>query len=178
MKRAVLAFLLIAVLGTAGCDKGKAYSTFSRKYRVYFTCDCAVSPFNQATSAGRFVSVRINMGTGALSMADLDGNTYNRTLTQAEANSFSMGLGGLIIGTPIFNNEGSHVWAYDLGCPICDRASSRLALTWDGHASCPTCKSEFDLNNSGTVLSSAAANPRPLYRYPVNPYGTSVTVAN
>lgn len=173
----LIAWISIAVL-TAGCSKENAHTTFSRKYRVYFTCDLNQPPFNQVTSPGRFVSIRINMGTGFLDMKDLDGNTFNRPVSQSESKIFHMGLSGIILGTPTLGNDAQQIWAYDLGCPICDRESSRLSLTWDGHAHCPTCKSQFDLNNGGTVLSSTATKVRPLYRYPVNPYGTSVTVAN
>lgn len=170
--------ILFMTMFLIGCDKANSYSTFSRKYRVYFNCDLSIQPFSQVSSPGRFVSVRINRGTGALVMNDIDGNSYSRALNQTEANSFSMGLCGLILGTPTLGNDAVQIWAYDLGCPICDRESTRLSLTWDGHAECKTCKSIFDLNNNGIIISSQATSPRPLYRYPVNPYGTGITVAN
>ncbi len=180
MKRTIIAVFLSLAAGVllCGCNKENRYSTFSRKYRAYFSCDQAVAPFSQISSPGRFVSVRINRGTGALVMYDLDGNSYSRALSQTEANSFCMGLSGFIIGTPTLGNDPQQIWAFDLGCPICDRESARLSLTWDGHAECAACKSTFDLNNSGMVLSSQSQSPRPLYRYPVNTYGTTVTIAN
>lgn len=167
-----LALLGAFLLLPSSCQKN-SYSVFSRKYKVYFKCDTRDVPYSQLTTLGRFLSVR-QVG-GRLIVDDPDGHKTELELTQLESNTFIMGLSGLILGTPTFDNEHQQVWAYDLGCPSCDMPSVRLTVSPVGQATCPKCHGAWDLNSSGFPLTDGV---RTLYRYPVSAQGTSLTVAN
>ena len=108
-------------------------------------------------------------------MVDSDGKKYEMELTAVQNSSFIMGLAGLIIGTPTFNNDDMSVWAYDLGCPECNSPSTRLKFDLQGTATCPKCESSWNLNSSGYPVSGKA---RPLYRYPVSLNNGVLTVSN
>ena len=90
---------------------------------------------------------------------------------------FGFGLGGLILGT---NNYGEPM-CYDLACPICDRAGTRLTLN-DGYAKCSNCGVTFDMNNYGVIYqtpeNAELISPRGLYRYRINFDGTTVNAYN
>ncbi|MBQ0095095.1 MAG: hypothetical protein KBT49_04860 [Bacteroidetes bacterium] len=169
MKRGIL--LLLTILATAGCEKN-SYSTFSNKYRVIFSYSTQYEPFNQITSAGRFVSVR-QVGS-IIKTVDSDGNRKDYELTEIQSRSFVMGLAGLIIGTPTLNNDDMSVWAYDLGCPECDNGN-RLTFNTTGKASCAKCGGIWDMNRSGFPENGKM---RPLYRYPTYFSSSSITVQN
>lgn len=171
MKRGIIA--LIALLLATGCQKN-SYNTFSKKYRVWYSCDITVSPFNQVTTPGRFVSVRKTGNT--LYTVDSDSHKADIELSAIQSGTYIMGLAGLIIGTPTFNNDDMSVWAYDLGCPACDIASSRLTFDVKGTATCSKCGGSWNLNASGFPINDNAQ--RPLYRYPVIRSDNSVTVSN
>ena len=96
-------------------------------------------------------------------------------LSAIQNSSFLMGLAGLIIGTPTFNNDDMSVWAYDLGCPECNNPSIRLKFNLEGTASCSECEKSWSLNSSGFAVSGKA---RPLYRYPVTLNNGVLTVSN
>jgi len=173
MKRGVLfvTFLLLAV----ACDRN-SYSTFSNKYRVFFSCETYQSPFNQLTTPGRFLSVR--KSEGKLTMTDSDGNKYEQTLSAVQNSSFIMGLSGLIIGTPTFNNDDMSIWAYDLGCPECDAPNVRLKFDLQGTATCSKCAGSWNLNANGTPINTDGEQRRPLYRYPTSFNNGILTVSN
>ena len=173
MKRG-LALLSLLLLATA-CEKN-SYSTFSTKYRVYFSCETSVSPYNQLTTPGRFLSVRKN--EGKLSMTDSDGNKYEEALSEIKNGTFILGLGGLIIGTPTFNNDNMSIWAYDLGCPECDAPTTRLKFNLEGIASCSKCQGSWNLNADGTPVNTDGEQHRPLYRYPTSFNNGILTVSN
>ncbi len=176
MKRAILILLSLLPLFTASCERN-SYSTFSKKYLVTFSYGIAQAPFNQITTPGRFVSARIS-GT-VLKTVNSDGETTDLELTEIQARNFRMGLAGLIIGTPTFNNDDMSVWAYDLGCPVCDVASARLRFDVLGQATCSKCGNSWDLNSSGFPTTNESGNVRTLYRYPVyRAADGSVTVSN
>lgn len=172
MKRTVL--LLFAILAAAGCEKN-SYSTFSTKYKVFFSCNIMDSPFNQTTTPGRFVSVRKT--SDGLKTTDSDGHSATIALSAVQNGAFMMGLAGIIIGTPTFNNDGFSVWAYDLGCPECDQSNKRLTFDVQGIAACSACGGKWQLNNNGFAVSG---DFRPLYRYPVmlNRESNTLTVSN
>lgn len=173
MKRGIilLSFLLLA----SACDKN-SYSTFSHKYRVFYSCEIFASPFNQLTTPGRFLSVRKT--EGKLSMTDSDGNKYDQALSAVQNSTFIMGLAGLIIGTPTFNNDDMSIWAYDLGCPECDIANVRLKFDLQGTASCSKCGGSWSLNTNGTPINTDGKQYRPLYRYPTSLNNGVLTVSN
>lgn len=171
MKRPVL--LLLSLLFAVSCDKGDNYRTFSNKYRVFFSCETAISPYNQLTTPGRFLSVR--KIEGKLYIVDSDGKDFDQELSVIQNSAFVMGLAGLIIGTPTFNNDDMSIWAYDLGCPECDTHTARLKFNLEGTASCSKCEGKWNLNSSGYPVSDKA---RPLYRYPVSFNNGIVTVSN
>ena len=102
MKRPVL--ILLSLLLSLSCD---SYKKYSDKYRALFSCDISQSPFNQLTTPGRFLSVR--KSDGKLTIVDIDGKKYDEPLSAVQNGSFILGLSGLIIGTPLFNDEVSSV---------------------------------------------------------------------
>lgn len=174
MKR--LFFALILVLTVSGCSKIGNYQVYSNKYPVNYSCNTTVSPFNQINGLGRFVSVRIK--GMELEAIDADGNVSKHQMSETDMRTFALGLGGLIIGTPSLNNDNFSVYAFDMGCPVCDRAKYRLTFNHLGIAKCSNCKSSWNLNNNGFIQSSTVKEARPLYRYPVTVYNNYVTVRN
>ena len=173
MKRGVI--LLSLLLLASSCQKNN-YSKFSNKYKVFFSCETSVSPYNQLTTPGRFLSVRKN--EGRLYITDSDGNKYDEELSAYKNGSFIMGLGGLIIGTPTFNNDDMSIWAYDLGCPECDAPGTRLKFDLQGTASCSKCQGSWNLNADGTPINTDGQQHRPLYRYPTSFNNGILTVSN
>lgn len=173
MKKAL--FLAFALLLSAGCEN--SYSTMSVKYRVLFTCRTDITPFNQLSTPGRFLSVRM-LPDGSLSVTDPDGNETSRPLTQKESYSFTLGLGGLIIGKPLFDMDASSVYAFDLACPECDQLQYLLKVDLSGNAKCTKCGNTWSLNNGGYPVETTSAKVRTLYRYPVKASGSSLTVSN
>lgn len=173
MKRTVvlLCWLILTV-----CCQTKSYKTFTTKYRVFFGCNIADAPFNQITTPGRFVSVRIS--NGSMICVDSDGHKTGIELTASQNLSFIMGLGGLIIGTPTFNNDDLSIWAYDLGCPECDQAGRRLVFDLQGIASCSSCNGQWNMNSSGISVNTDGKERRPLYRYPTMFSNGYLTVSN
>ena len=174
MKRQI--FALILILTVSGCSKIGNYQVYSNKYPVNYSCNTTISPFNQINSLGRFVSVRIK--GMELEVTDSDGNTSNHQMSETDMRSFVLGLGGLIIGTPSLNNDNLSVYAYDLACPICDKAKHRLTFNYLGIAKCNNCKSSGDLNNNGLKQIPTAKETRQLYRYPVSIYNNYITIRN
>ena len=173
MKRDIL--LILALLLSMACQNN-SYNTYSRKYRVFYNCDISQSPFNQLTTPGRFLSVRRN--NGRLYLTDSDGHKYDMELSAIQDGAFIMGLGGLILGTPTFNNDDMSIWAYDLGCPECDNNSARLKFDLQGIAKCPKCNGVWNLNSSGTPVNTDGNKLRPLYRYPASLNNGILTVSN
>ncbi|MCQ2074774.1 MAG: hypothetical protein MJY77_06235 [Bacteroidaceae bacterium] len=176
MKKSVSIVLLTAFLAVPqSCEN--SYSIYSGRYRVNYMFNPNIPPYNAVTSVGTFVSVRC-VGT-ELVVTDAGKKTTRWPMSEAELRSFCFGLGGLIIGTPSLDNDHGQVFAYDLACPICDKASARLGFGSTGVAECPSCHSKFDLNNNGFVISAGdKVEPRPLYRYPVSQGGQTITIAN
>jgi len=170
MKRGVMFFL--SLLLTLSCEKN-SYSTFSNKYRVFFSCETIISPYNQLTTPGRFLSVR--KSNSILTITDSDGNKYEETLSATKNGSYIMGLGGLIIGTPTFNNDDMSIWAFDLGCPECESSAVRLKFDLIGNASCSKCGGTWSLNSSGFPTDGKS---RPLFRYPTSLNNGILTVSN
>lgn len=173
MKRGIVLFSLL-LLATA-CQKN-SYNTFSTKYKVFFSCETAFSPYNQLTTPGRFLSVR--KSDGKLTITDSNGDKYEETLPAIKNSSFIMGLAGLIIGTPTFNNDDISIWAYDLGCPECDAPHTRLKFNLEGTASCAKCGGSWNLNANGTPINTDGQEHRPLYRYPTSFNNGILTVSN
>ena len=173
MKRGLILFSLL--LFAVSCDKS-SYSVFSTKYKVYFTCETNVSPFNQLSTPGRFLSVR--KSDGMLIIKDSDGETRKEPLTETKNRSFVMGLAGLILGTPTFNNDFMYIYAYDLGCPECDAPTIRLKFDLQGTASCSKCGGSWNLNSDGAPINTDGKQMRPLYRYPTTLRNGILTVSN
>jgi hypothetical protein len=174
MKRGVV-LLSLLLLATA-CEK-TGYSRFSTKYNVYFNCDITVYPYNGVTTYGRFLTVR--KSEGMLIIVDSDGKDFKQPLSNDDNRRFILGLSGLIIGTPTFNNDGISVWAYDLGCPECDAPNVRLKIDrLDRTASCSKCKGKWNLDADGTPINDDGKELRPLYRYPTTQHGSILTISN
>lgn len=174
MKRCFI--LVLSLLFATACERN-SYSLYSRRYHVSFTCDMAVSPYNQLSTPGRFLSIR-KIRTDKeckLHIVDTDSAKYDLELDARQDALFDLGLGGLIMGKPLFNNDGNSVWAYDLGCPECERSDARLSFDQQGNASCAKCGGKWALNTDGV---STNGKNRPLFRYPVVNNNGVLTVAN
>ena len=155
MKKA-LAILLILI----GAACSRSYEVFTDKYPVSFSCNITVSPFNKVQTSGYFLAVRPTPTKDGYKVKEPDGREQTIPYTEVHSRVFSFGLAGLIIGKPYFGD--GEFYAYDLGCPHCNRASSPLGITPDGLATCAQCHNTYDLNNGGTPK---AGDSRPLYRY-------------
>lgn len=170
MKRRFL--LILSLLLATACERN-SYSTFSYKNKVFYSCELTKAPYNQLTTPGRFLSVK--KGDGVLIITDSDGNRYEEAMTAIQNSTFILGLGGLIIGTPTFNNDDMSIWAYDLGCPECNSAGARLKFDLSGNATCSKCGGSWSLNASGFPTDDKS---RTLYRYPTTFNNGILTVAN
>ena len=173
MKRGVV--MLSLLLLATSCQKN-SYNRFSTLHKVFFSCETSISPYNQLTTPGRFLSVRKT--EGKLTITDSDGEKFEETLPESKNRSFIMGLGGLILGTPTFNNDDMSIWAYDLGCPHCDTHNVRLKFDLQGKATCSKCGGEWNLNADGSPLNNDGVQRRPLYRYPTTFNNGILTVSN
>ena len=171
MKRSILTLILIALTLTS-CETESPYSG----YAVYFTCDAAFAPYNQMNNLGEFITIRRRQGsTPSYELTDALGNKHIHQLTEAEARQqFYYGLGGLIIGRPITDSNGS-IYAFDLACPNCDTQRHRLNIDHLWRATCPNCATVFDLNLGGIPIEGKS---RVLWRYRVFSTGSIVTVHN
>ena len=169
MKRGYLYLLVVIVL----CSCRESYSVFSNKYPVSFSCDVSVAPFNSTSTYGYFLSIRPKATKDGYKVKRPDGAEHEYPYTEVQSRVFSFGLAGLIVGRPYFG-EGE-IYAYDLGCPQCDRSSVRLSVNTDGIASCSRCGSTYDLNNGGMPQS---VSERPLYRYRTSLNGNRLMVHN
>ena len=174
MKRGLIVLSLLLLTGS--CQK-ESYSRFSTKHKVFFGCNISVYPYNGIVTPGRFMTVR--KSEGVLVIVDSDGKDFREPLTANDNATFIMGLSGLILGTPIFNNDGFTVWAYDLGCPECDAPTVRLKVDLqEGSASCSKCGGSWNLNVDGNPVNDDGVERRPLYRYPTSLSGNLLTVSN
>ena len=153
-KRHLILWVIIVI---ASCTN--TYNVFSTKYLVSFSCDVSLPPFNSTATLGHFLSVRPTATKDGYKVRFPDGTERAYPYTEVQNRVFEFGLAGIIIGRPYFG-EGE-VYAYDLGCPQCDRSSARLSVGVDGMASCSKCSNVYDLNNGGVAQSGES---RPLYR--------------
>lgn len=174
MRKSLFIVLLAAAAALCSCEN--SYPVFSTRYHVNFRCDASQPPFNAVMSGGVFLSVRCP-GT-ELIVTDADGHVSRWPMSESDRRSSAFGLGGIIIGTPFIPDENGPVYAYDLACPICEKASVRLSFGSDGIARCPSCGTSFDLNNNGFVISTESGSNNPLYRYPVTQGLQYLTVSN
>lgn len=165
-----------AMLLFGGSCARNTYSTFCTTYFTQFSFDISEPPFNTAAGMGSFVTVR-KSGT-TLVVVDADGHESRVEMSEEQLRYTSLGLGGLILGTPALDNFSGQVYAYDLACPVCDTGSSRLGIKNTGTASCSKCGTTFDLNNNGFVISSEREEARPLYRYVTKTIYNDVIVTN
>lgn len=163
------------ILSTLSCV-GESYKVYSTKYMVRFSFDSGVSPYNQVTSPGVFISVM--QSGGQIKVTSAEGKVTKLPMSDVDARTFCFGLSGLIIGTPVMDNDDWHIYAYDLGCPVCDKSTRHLTFNSLGVAECASCGTTFDLNNNGYVLHSDVKDARPLLRYPVSVAGRNVSVCN
>lgn len=153
------ALILLLILVGAACSR--SYEVFSNKYPVFFSCDISQSPFDKVQTSGYFLAVRLTPMKDGYKVRLPEGKEEPPIpLTERELRTFRFGLAGLIVGKPYFGNE--EFYAYDLGCPQCDRASTSLNVNSEGIATCAKCGTIYDLNNSGIAKTG---DSRPLYRY-------------
>ena len=169
MKTKILALLLILV----GAACSRSYEVFSNKYPVSFSCDISKSPFNKVQTSGYFLALRPTPMKDGYKVSEPDGKEQTIPYTEVHSRIFRFGLGGLIIGKPYFGD--GQYYAYDLGCPHCDRASSPLRVNEEGLATCSKCSNTYDLNNSGIPKTG---DSRPLYRYQTSLNGHMLMIHN
>lgn len=180
--RGTILFLLLLTL-LSSCKKDEVTQTYSTANRVFvsFSVLSYAELFNAMGNPGQFVSVRSttrNGVTGVLMTNSAGSHFYQ--LDKVDLTSFYFGLGGLIMGT---NNYGElESLAYDLACPNCNRADTRMDLHSNGTSTCPHCHISYDLNNYGIITNTEGntihASPRGLYRYRIMFDGTTVNVYN
>ncbi len=163
--------LLLALFFVVACSR--SYEVYSSKYPVSFSCDISKSPFKKIQTSGYFLSVRSTATKNGYKVKDFDGKEQTFPYTEVQNRVFSFGLAGLIVGKPYFGDE--MIYAYDLGCPQCDRASAPLNVSGDGTASCLKCNNIYDLNNGGIAKTG---DSRPLYRYRTTLNGSMLIVHN
>lgn len=153
-------------------------STYSNKDRV--VCSFSVLQYTELFGVignyGQFASIR-QSGSNIIMQSSSSKTSYSMDATQKY---FSLGLGGLIVGT---SYEGEYL-AYDLACPNCDRADKRLSISNDGYARCQNskCHIQYNLNNHGVISEvpeeNVHDNPRGLFRYRIAYDGQYVHVYN
>lgn len=169
MKKKTIILLLILV----GAACSRSYEVFSNKYLVSFSCNITGAPFNKIQTSGYFLAVRATATKDGYKVKEPDGREQTYPYTEVQSRVFSFGLAGLIIGKPYFGD--GEYYAYDLGCPHCDRASSYLSVNAQGIATCSKCSNSYDLNNSGAPKTG---DSRPLYRYRTSLNGNILMVHN
>ena len=171
MKKTTILLTLILTVAITSCDIESPTSG----YQVYFTCDFAYHPFNQITSPGQFITVKLK-NNKSYEVTDANGYKSTTNLTEMELRTpFYYGLGGLIIGTPY--SDPNNIWVYDWACPACEIARHRLELSRDGTglATCPNCDNVYDLNNGGIPIKGKS---RTLWRYNYLTTGTTIVIRN
>lgn len=175
----VLLLVSVTAMSTLSCSKDEATSTYSNREYVYcfFNVLQYTELFNVMGSNGQFATIRRQVEDGVTHIRMTCTGSSTPYPLDATAKGFGFGLGGLIVGT---NYYGEHL-CYDLACPICDRAGTRLTL--DGiYAKCNHCGVTFDMNNYGVIYTkpegAQLANPRGLYRYRINYDGQIVNAYN
>ena len=159
MKRAFFILFILSTTILTGCEDESPYSG----YRVNFSFDSTIHPYNQARSHGQFICIRKGANGGQYRLTDALGNetTVNIPQIQLQQSPFYYGLGGLIIGTPM--SMDGNLWAFDWACPNCDLASKRVKIDRElGHATCPECGVKFDLNSGGIAIEGKS---RPMWHY-------------
>ena len=169
MKTKVIALLLILV----GAACSRSYEVFSDKYPVSFSCDISLSPFNKVQTSGYFLAIRPTPTKNGYKVREPDGNEHTFPYTEIQSRVFKFGLAGLIIGKPYFG-DGAY-YAYDLGCPQCDRSAALLSINAEGIATCNKCNNSYNLNNNGIAHTG---DSRPLYRYRTSLRGNVLMVHN
>lgn len=162
--------LIIGILLVQACTN--SYPIFTNKYPVSFSCDISMPPFNSIHTLGCFITVRQRPTKDGYTVYTNTGMAYEYPMTEVQSRVFSYGLAGLIIGSPWYA-EGE-IYAYDLGCPQCDRASSRLTVDSSPYAKCSKCGAQYELNNNGYATNGG----HPLYRYPLTRNGNMLMVHN
>lgn len=162
--------LILSILALSACTQ--TYSVYSDKYFVSFSCDISKVPFNSLHTLGHFLTVRPKSTKDGYRVKLPDSAEREYPYTEVQSRVFSFGLAGLIIGQPYFE-EG--IYAYDLGCPQCDKSSVRLSVGADGIATCSRCTSTYNLNNGGMPQTGT---DKPLYRYRTTRNGNIVMVHN
>ena len=170
-KLPILLITLVALIAAASCTH--SYGVFSNKYPASFSCDISKVPFNKTQTYGYFIAVRPKPSGGGYMVKEPGSNEQEYPYTEIESRVFQFGLGGLILGKPYFGD--GQVYAYDLACPQCDRASARLSIDAEGTATCPKCHTTYDLHNEGVAKKGQS---RPLYRYRATLNGTRLMVHN
>ena len=181
MRKTVTSILLaVLVMSLYSCDDDIS-SVYSTKYRV--RCGFLVVSYpelvNCIDNLGQFTTIR-KSGDNIVMKSSAGNSTYSLNFI-SYSKDFLFGLGGLIIGTPVLPSDNQPYRAYDLSCPNCDRASYRLDVSDNAHATCNHCGIVYDLNRDGMIIDKGESDfesPRVLYRYRITYDGNMVHVFN
>lgn len=164
---------IVLIISFLAISCSRSYEVFSNKYLVSFSCDISQAPFNKVQTSGYFLSVRPTAQMDGYKVKEPDGREQTTPFTEFQNRVFNFGLSGLIIGKPYFGDDA--YYAYDLGCPQCDRKYIYLKVSIEGIAICPKCNNTYDLNNQGVPLTG---DSRPLYRYRTTLNGKMLIINN
>lgn len=160
--------ILGVVLATSCKDE---YSSNIPDTPVSMTCDLR-NNFVQITSPGQFVTVTKIPEGYVIAFPDKP----SLAVKTQKAQYARLGYGGLIVGNSSFNGY----CAYDAACPVEANRKSILMVRNDGlgTAVCPTCGSEFNLNNGGIPVKGESKEQLKHYRVSLISGGTELNVYN
>lgn len=161
---------IVVILLVQACTN--SYPVYSSKYQVSFSCNVSLSPFNSVHTLGYFIYVKQRPAKDGYTVYTNTGMAYQYPLSEVQSRVFSYGLAGIIIGSP-WHAEGE-IYAYDLGCPQCDKPSASLTIDTSPYAKCRKCGTQYELNNNGYANNGG----HPLYRYPLTRNGDILMVHN
>lgn len=163
--------LLFFVMQTMfSCDENFRSSVPNTEVR--FTCSLSQAPYSSIMALGQFLTVTKK---GSAFVVKAPGQP---DFTDGRAGVF-LGYGGLIIGCPAGIDLGgnSQYVAYDRACPneAAEWEIARLELNAVQEATCPTCKTIYDLN---TGFPKKGISKERLKDYHVYLSGTDLMVQN
>ena len=174
----IIAFILLLLTNSCSnvqneFSSNKCYFVFENNnsrlaeaMTAYSGVFCTVSLVNE--KGAQYYAFTNNAGLKKTILTDLD---KQRTHILGLNNGLIVGYGKL--------SDPLTFYAYDLECPNCfdpdaiPVRSKKLSISTSGIATCNVCKRQYDLNNSGIIISGDKGNKLTRYRASTTgPYGT------